>query len=89
MSDNRTLKIVVIVALGGVAFAAVIVFKTIDLPQAPQASSVPSIASGRDPLDAELARCRALGPDDPVDAGCEAAWAESNRRFFGDGKPGR
>jgi conjugative transfer region protein TrbK len=33
--------------------------------------------------------CRDLGPDDPVDARCRAAWAESNRRFFGDDMPGR
>jgi conjugative transfer region protein TrbK len=88
MDDKRTLKIVVIAVLGAVALAAVIAFEAPDrLPQ--QDVSAPSVSDGHDPLDAELTRCRALGPDDAVDARCRAAWAESNRRFFGDDKPGR
>jgi len=36
----------------------------------------------RDDLSAELRRCSVLGPQDPDDAACRAAWAESHRRFF-------
>ena len=88
MDDKRTLKIVVIAVLGAVALAAVIAFETTDRTSQ-QDVSAPAVSDRRDPLDAELARCRDLGPDDPVDARCRAAWAESNRRFFGDDKPGR
>jgi conjugative transfer region protein TrbK len=36
-----------------------------------------------DPLRAELARCRALTPEDlATDTDCRAAWAENRRRFF-------
>lgn len=88
MDDKRTLKIVVIAVLGAVALTAVIAFETTDrTPQ--QDVSAPTVSDGRDPLDTELARCRDLGPDDPVDARCRATWTESNRRFFGDDTPGR
>jgi conjugative transfer region protein TrbK len=88
MDDKRTLKIVVIAVLGAVALAAVIAFETTNRTPQPDVSAS-TVSDGHDPLDAELARCRDLGPDDPVDARCRAAWAESNRRFFGDDKPGR
>ncbi|HWB50370.1 MAG TPA: putative entry exclusion protein TrbK-alt [Stellaceae bacterium] len=35
-----------------------------------------------DPLDAELARCRAIVRPEDVDDACRAAWAERRRRFF-------
>jgi len=38
---------------------------------------------GSDDLLAELRRCRALGPQDAVDARCAAVWEENRRRFFG------
>lgn len=37
------------------------------------------------PASAELARCRALGADAGADPACHAAWADSRRRFFGEG----
>ena len=36
------------------------------------------------PLQAEFARCNALGTAAADDAACRAAWAENRRRFFGD-----
>ena len=36
-----------------------------------------------DDLSTELRRCRALGPQDAVDARCVAVWEENRRRFFG------
>ena len=35
-----------------------------------------------DPLTVELQRCQALATQAKDDAACEAAWAESRRRFF-------
>lgn len=37
----------------------------------------------RDPLAAELARCRTV-PADTVDARCQAAWEAHRRYFYGD-----
>lgn len=41
-----------------------------------------SPAAASDPLTAELQRCEALATQAKDDPACEAAWAESRRRFF-------
>ncbi len=41
-----------------------------------------SPAATSDPLTNELQRCQALAAQAKDDAACEAAWAESRRRFF-------
>jgi conjugative transfer region protein TrbK len=41
-----------------------------------------SPAATADPLTEELQRCQVLATQAKDDAGCEAAWAESRRRFF-------
>ncbi|MBV9528099.1 putative entry exclusion protein TrbK-alt [Sphingomonas sp.] len=41
-----------------------------------------SPAAGSDPLAEELQRCQVLATQAKDDANCEAAWAESRRRFF-------
>jgi conjugative transfer region protein TrbK len=41
-----------------------------------------SPAAASDPLTEELQRCQALATQAKDDAACEAAWAESRRRFF-------
>ena len=41
-----------------------------------------SPAAASDPLTDELQRCQALATQAKDDAACEAAWAESRRRFF-------
>jgi conjugative transfer region protein TrbK len=41
-----------------------------------------SPATASDPLTAELQRCQVLATQAKDDATCEAAWAESRRRFF-------
>ena len=40
----------------------------------------PAVAA--DPLTEELQRCQVLATQAKDDAACEAAWAESRRRFF-------
>ena len=42
----------------------------------------PSPAAAIDPLADELKRCQVLAAQAKDDAACEAAWAESRRRFF-------
>ena len=41
--------------------------------------------SARDPLDAELLRCSQIGEAGARYPGCFKAWAESRRRFLGQG----
>ena len=41
-----------------------------------------SPAAASDPLTDELQRCQVLATQAKDDAACEAAWAESRRRFF-------
>ena len=41
-----------------------------------------SPAAASDPLTEELQRCQALATQAKDDPACEAAWAESRRRFF-------
>ena len=83
MADKRVVRIAVIVALAILALAGAIAMQ---LPDGDRDSpAVPRVAAGSgDWLDEELERCRALGPGDRPDKRCEAAWAESRRRFFGD-----
>lgn len=66
--------------LGALAalFAAVELANTVAL----EAPVEPS--TGDDPLQEELARCRAITPEDlDTDTACRAAWAEHRRRFLG------
>lgn len=43
-------------------------------------------SSATDNLDAELARCKALGTEAANDAGCKAAWQASRDRFLNSKK---
>jgi conjugative transfer region protein TrbK len=66
--------------LGALAafFAAVELANTV-APETPAVSPVKD-----DPLQAELARCRSITPEDlDTDTACRAAWSEQRRRFFG------
>lgn len=76
-------------ALGFILIAIAIIAAAIHFPRDPHQASAPSAlpAGGADPLAAELARCQALSIAGKDDAGCEAAWAESRKRFFSDTRP--
>jgi conjugative transfer region protein TrbK len=58
----------------------VAVIAAVTEPRVPEAVNAAATRAERDPLAAELARCRALTMPD---SGCEAAWAAHQRRFFG------
>ena len=84
MLEGRTSKMAVTGALVGFIVAASVAFEY-GRPAAPTPStSSPAVqASTTDRLDADLDRCNRLGPNDPPDQGCIAAWAEARRQFFG------
>jgi conjugative transfer region protein TrbK len=71
-------------AVGFVLVAIAFVAATLHLRETPprmeQRSAGPAAPS--DPLSEELKRCQVLAAQAKDDAACEAAWAESRRRFF-------
>ncbi|HZT89865.1 MAG TPA: putative entry exclusion protein TrbK-alt [Stellaceae bacterium] len=71
-------------ATGFVLVAFAIVAATLHFREAPSRLPVhtPSPAAAIDPLADELKRCQVLAAQAKDDAACEAAWAESRRRFF-------
>lgn len=82
---ERVLKLVAVAMGGLVVLMAAIELQDVVKEERGTEVSVPA----SDPLRAELARCRALTPDEvATDTACRAAWAENRRRFF-DGAPPR
>jgi conjugative transfer region protein TrbK len=71
-------------AVGFALVAVAIVSATLHFREAPLRSPdhAASPAATSDPLSDELKRCRVLAAQAKDDADCEAAWAESRRRFF-------
>ncbi len=48
--------------------------------------SNPKLSTATSDVDAELARCKTIGPE-AADAGCQAVWQANRNRFFRSGKP--
>ena len=71
-------------AVGFVLVAIAIVAATLHFREAPSRLPVhtPGPAATIDPLSEELKRCQVLAAQAKDDVACEAAWAESRRRFF-------
>ncbi len=71
-------------AIGFALVAVAIVAATLHFREAPSHLPVraPGPAATIDPLSEELKRCQILAAQAKDDAACEAAWAESRRRFF-------
>ncbi len=71
-------------AIGFALVAVAIVAATLHFRKAPSHLPVhtPGPAATIDPLSDELKRCQVLAAQAKDDAACEAAWAESRRRFF-------
>jgi conjugative transfer region protein TrbK len=71
-------------AIGFALVAIAIVAATLHFREAPSGTqdrrAAPDAAPY--PLSDELRRCRVIATEAKDDAGCEAAWAESRRRFF-------
>lgn len=76
---SRTAKIAIVAALAGMMLAVGLVALTSEPSASPEMVNAEPRKSS-DFLDRELERCATLTmPDD----GCEQAWAEKRRRFFG------
>ena len=73
-------KIAGVAALAGLMMTVAIV-AAVSPPRASGPSNAAAARPERDPLAAELARCRTLTMPD---SGCEAAWDAHRRRFFGE-----
>ena len=71
-------------AVGFALVAIAIVAAMLQFREAPSRSPdhAASSAATSDPLSDELKRCQVLAGQAKDDADCEAAWAESRRRFF-------
>lgn len=71
-------------AVGFALVAIVIVAAALHFREAPPRLShhAASPVGAPDPLSDELKRCQVLAGQAKDDADCEAAWAESRRRFF-------
>ena len=75
---KRITRIAAIVVLGVAILAAAVTMNA-----RPKSVQQPSAqVQNTDPLDAELARCRAMLHPEDIDESCRAAWAEVRRRFF-------
>ncbi|WP_319798412.1 putative entry exclusion protein TrbK-alt [Nitrobacter sp.] len=81
---SRSAKIAGVAALAGMMMAVVIVGARTHDRQTLQAPAAMPASVAPDPLARELDRCATLTMPD---SGCEAAWAESRRRFFGEDRP--
>lgn len=71
-------------ALGFALVAVAIVAATLYFRQSGRRVRAPHVnpTAASDPLTNELRRCQLIANAAKDDAGCEAAWAESRRRFF-------
>lgn len=82
--DGKTLA-----RIGAVVFVAVAITATaIEMNRhevAPDnVAAQPRPVTERDPLDADLARCSAIGEAGPRDPSCLKAWEQNRRRFLGE-----
>jgi conjugative transfer region protein TrbK len=71
------------VALTGVLLAAAITLNDRPHPATPAWNTELSPSA----LDAELARCKAIGTEAANDVVCKAVWDANRKRFFESGKP--
>ncbi|WP_354074116.1 putative entry exclusion protein TrbK-alt [Brevundimonas sp. 1080] len=67
----------IVIAAAAVGAALLAAMNGAKLTQTPDSRPPPSAAR------ADLARCRALGPDGSADPYCQATWAAQRERFFG------
>jgi conjugative transfer region protein TrbK len=68
------------VVLAGALFTAAIALNNRQYPTPEASKSKPSPTPGA--LDAELARCKAIGAEATNDAVCKAVWEANRERFF-------
>ncbi len=74
--------LVVTQVIGAGALVAIIAVAAIQRTHSDVQERTALTITERDPLAQELLKCRALSTKAADDKTCEAAWAESRRRFF-------
>lgn len=79
---NSLGRTIAYVALAGALLATAITLNDRRYP----AAEAPGRSAATSALDAELARCKAIGTEAAEDAGCKAAWEANRKRFFQPGK---
>jgi conjugative transfer region protein TrbK len=79
---NSLGRTIAYVALAGALLATAIILNDRRYP----AVEAPGPSAATSALDAELARCKAIGAVAAEDAGCKAAWEGNRKRFFQPGK---
>jgi conjugative transfer region protein TrbK len=79
---NSLGRVIAYVALAGALLVTAITLNDRRYP----AGESPGLAAATSALDAELARCKAIGAVAAEDAGCKAAWEANRKRFFQPGK---
>jgi conjugative transfer region protein TrbK len=86
MNINTVGRAVAFFALAGALLATAITLSSRKDPSTQAAKTgLPAAAAGA--IDAELARCKAIGPEAANDAGCKAVWEDNRKRFLESGKP--
>ena len=79
---NSLGRTIAYVALAGALLATAITLNDRRYP----AAEAPGHSAVTSALDAELARCKAIGAQAAEDAGCKTAWEANRKRFFQPGK---
>jgi conjugative transfer region protein TrbK len=84
MSFRTVMRSLAYLVLAVALLAIAIALNNRQYPTASALQAEPS--STADNLDAELARCKALGTEAANDAGCKAVWQASRERFVNSNK---
>jgi len=79
-------RAVAFIALAGALLATATTLSSRKDPS-PQAAKIELPAAATGAVDAELARCKAIGPEAANDAVCKAVWEDNRKRFLESGKP--
>lgn len=79
-------RLAAFIALAGVLLATAIALSSHNNPSTRSDGTEPA-AAPTGALDAELARCKVIGPEAANDAVCRAAWERNRKRFFESGEP--
>ena len=83
MNIKSVVSAIAYIALAGVLLATAIALNNRQVPSVKDERP----ATGAGGLNAELARCNAIGPEAANDAICKAVWEANRRRFLESGKP--
>lgn len=81
MNIKPVISAIALIALAGALLAAAVALNDAQVSPTQSANTQPS-ATVAGALDAELARCNAIGPEAASDAVCKAVWEANRKRFF-------